>query len=323
MPFSGRSPDRTMNGTRREEEDHRSRGGGTSSPQAPRGEPAREPDGESNRAAPPPEAGGGFDRAALDRVIRRASELQFSADGEADRPRLSEAEIFRIGREVGLDTEHLRRAMGEVRAESLLPVLEGEGTGVVDRLVGPAILRASRVVDREPEPLLRTMEEYLDVGESLRRIRKQGNRSRWAPAEGMLASLQRGLNWGGRSYELARCSSVEMSIEPLGEGRSVVALVADHSKRRAESTFGWTAGLGMGGGLGLGLGVGLATGIGPLLVAPGLALGVGAGAVAARKDYGSQAARIRLALEGILDRLEAGEPLLGGTASWRDRLIQG
>ncbi|TVR64008.1 MAG: hypothetical protein EA422_07665 [Gemmatimonadales bacterium] len=265
----------------------------------------------------------GFDRAALDRVIRRASELQFSADGEADRPRLSEDEILRIGGEVGLDPEHLRRAMGEVRAESLLPASQDEGKGFVDRMVGPAIVRASRVVAREPEPLLRTMEEYLDVGESLRRIRKQGNRSRWAPAEGMLASLQRGLNWGGRTYELARCSSVEMSIEGLGDGRSVVALVADHSKRRAEATFGWTAGLGLGGGLGLGLGLGLVTGIGPLLVAPGLLLGVGTGAAAARADYGKESARIRLALEGILDRLEAGEPLLGGTASWRDRLIQG
>ncbi len=261
----------------------------------------------------------GLDREELDQVIRRATELQVASADAGERERIPETEVLRIGREVGLAPEHVRRALGELRAESLAPMPDG-GDGVMGRLVGPGRVRATRVVPGGPADLLLELEEYLKVGESLRQVRKRGYRSRWEAAEGFVASLQRGLNWGGRRYDLARARSVELSLEPVDGEHSLVALVADASSVRTEAGAGWMAGLGIGG-LGLGLGVGAALSL-PLLAVPGVAVGLGGGLLAARQDYRRRLERVRLALEGILDRLEGGEALLAEPPTWRDRWLQ-
>jgi len=258
-------------------------------------------------------------RDELDRVIRRAAELQFAGSGEEPGSRLSEAEVLRIGREVGLEPRHVRRAMGELRAESLLPVAGGD-EGLLGRLVGSSLVSASRVVKGEIDPLTRGMENYLEVGESLRQLRKRGRHSRWEAAEGMIASLQRGLRWGGRKYELAQARYVELNLEPVGDDQVLVALQADLSSMRVETVSGWTAGLSLGG-----AGVGFAAGVvlaGPILAVPGAVLGMGAGIASARRDFRGRTERIRMVMEGILDRLESGSPLLSESPSWRDRWLQ-
>lgn len=261
-----------------------------------------------------------LDRSELDRVIGRAIELQVAGSDEAEGERISETEVLRIGREVGLAPQHLRRALGELRAESLAPVTV-EDEGVMGRLIGTARVRATRVVPGVPDDLMLELEEYLKVGESLRKVRKRGYRSRWEAAEGFVASLQRGLNWGGRRYDLARTRSVELSLEAVDAENSLVALVADLSSVRTEMGAGWMAGLGLGG-MGLGLGLGAIVSL-PVLAVPGVAVGVGGGIVAARRDYAGRVERVRLALEGILDRLEGGEALLTAPPSWRNRWMQG
>lgn len=255
----------------------------------------------------------------LDRVIRRAAELQFAGSGEEPGSRLSEDEVLRIGREVGLDPHHVRRALGELRAESLLPVAAGE-EGLLGRVVGSSLVSASRVVKGEIEPLTRSMESYLEVGESLRQLRKRGRHSRWEAAEGMIASLQRGLRWGGKRYELAQARYVELNLEPVGEGEVLVALQADLSAVRVETVSGWTAGFGL-----VGASAGFAAGVvlaGPILAVPGVLLGVGSGIAGARRDFRGRTERIRMVMEGILDRLESGAPLLSEPPSWRDRWLQ-
>ncbi len=261
-----------------------------------------------------------LDRAELDQVIRRAIELQVAGADEGEGDRISEAEVLRIGREVGLAPQHLRRALGELRAESLAPV-SPEGEGVMSWLVGAPRVRATRVVPGAPDDLMPELEEYLQLGESLRKVRKRGYRSRWEAAQGFVASLQRGLNWGGRRYDLARTRSVELSLEAVDAGHCLVALVADLSSVRTEAGAGWMVGLGLGG-LGLGLGLGAIVSL-PVLAVPGVAAGVGGGLLAARRDYAGRVERVRLALEGILDRLEGGEALLAAPPSWRNRWLQG
>lgn len=262
----------------------------------------------------------GVDSDELDRVIRRAVELQFSASERDEGGRLSEAEVLRIGREVGLEPRYVRRALGELRAEALIPAATKEH-GLSIRLFGRARLQAARVVPGRPAEVAARLEEYLRVGESLHQVRKRGHRSRWEAEPGFMAQLQRGLRWGGRPYQLARATFVEVNLEELEEGYCLTVLEADLSSVRSGNGWGWVAG-GAGGGLAAGVGVGVGLGL-PVVGVPVAGLGLMAGALLGRREYAKEAERIRLSMEGILDRLEAGEPLLTSSPSLRDRLSAG
>ncbi len=281
--------------------------------------PSAEPSGVPARApAPgsPPEAG--YDRAQLDRLIRRATELQLARLDEKGRDRLSEGEVLRIGREVGLEPELMRRAMGELRAEALLPP-EDRDRGVSGRLFGSARVTVSRAVPGRDSEVARNLEGYLRVGESLREVRKRGGRSRWEPEEGFMAQLQRGLRIGGRAYTLASVSALQLTVEPLEEGTSLVALQADLTSMRREKGWGWAGGLGLGS-AGVGLGIGFAVGF-PYLAIPVAIAGAAGGVMAGRHDLAGQREKLRVNMEGILDRLERGERLLDPGPSWRERLL--
>jgi hypothetical protein len=240
-------------------------------------------------------------------VIRRAVELQFHAGEAAEGQSLSEEEVLRIGREVGVDERHLRRALGELRAESLVPIGVDE-TRFLDRSVGPGRVHASRVVPGEAREVEGKLAEHFRSGESLTRIRSRQGRSRWEPAEGFLAEIQRGVHWKGYRYDLARARAVDLAVVPLEDGYSLVAISADLTKSRSENYFGY---LGVSGGVGAasGIGFGLIVTGGWFMAAPGLLVGAAIGAFSGKRAHAREVERLQLAIEGVLDRLESGEPL--------------
>lgn len=260
--------------------------------------------------------------ADLERVIRRASDLQFRA-GTADAGgALDETEVVRIGEEVGLEPRFVRRALAEVRAESLVPESPRE-TPLPARLWGPGLVRASRVVPGERAEVAARLETHLRERELLKRVRRQPSRSLWEPAGGLLHTMKRAMDVGGHGYELAKARSVELAVEGLEPGWSMVTLTADLRNERAGAALGWHLAaaaaavpaavfLTATGGPGL-----------PALLGAGLAGGAGFGAAtwATATQYAKRRRRVRLALEGLLDRLELGEPLPApGSGSWRERL---
>ena len=253
------------------------------------------------------EPGGSLDRTDLDRVIRRAVELQFQETDAREGESVTEAEVLRIGREVGVDEKHLRRAMGELRAESLVPVPVVERP-VLERYVGPGTVQASRVIPGEARVVEEKLAEHFRAGESLTRIRSRGGRSHWEPAEGFLAELQRGFRWKGYRYDLARAAAVDLTVVSLEEGFALVTISADLRKSRSENFFGH---LGVSGSVGAaaGVGVGMILAGGWVVAVPGAAVGLALGGFSGRNAHRREVHRLRLALEGILDRLEAGEPL--------------
>ncbi len=261
-----------------------------------------------------------FSREELDRIIRRATELQFgeTESGGVDQT-VDEGEILRIGREVGIEPHYLRRAIGEVRAEALRPVKPGD-RGLLARTLGEGVIQVGRVVPGNPDEIEAGLEEHFRVGESLSRIRKRGRRSLWEPAGGLMASLQRELRWKGFRYDLARAGSVEVSLSEMEEGFSLVTMAADLRSLRSERGVGWMIGIGSGGAL-VGWAVGLGIGF-PWLAIPAAAAGVWIGTRMARTRYAREVRRLRLSMEDILDRLESGESLAtrrGG--DWRDRVL--
>jgi hypothetical protein len=272
-------------------------------------------DQEANARRDPPSASeAGFSRVELDRVIRRATELQFE---DSTRPAsgdlVDREELLRIGAEVGIEARHLQRALGELRAESLRPEFSREG-GFIQRLAGTSLVRVSRVVPGNPGEVDARLAEHLSIGESLTRIRRRGDRSLWEPAGGMLAGMRRALKWRGFNYDLARAGTVEVAVSGVEEGRAIVTMLGDLGRVRAELAGGWIGGLGLTGGVLSGL-VGLAAGW-PVLAVGGLLAGIGVGRVIAVRELRSQVSRLSLSMEGILDRLESGEPLATKRDGW-------
>ena len=169
--------------------------------------------------------------AQLERVIQRAAELQTARENVPDG--LADAEVLRIGEEVGLETRHVHRALLELRAESLVPGAREDRTLPV-RLWGPGYVQATRVVPGEASAVQESLGRYLRSAESLRPVRDRPGLSVWEPASDLGSQLKRSLDFGGHGYELAIARRLEIAIQQLEPGRSLVTLSADLTNERAE-----------------------------------------------------------------------------------------
>ncbi|MEJ2313148.1 MAG: hypothetical protein P8Y11_12180 [Gemmatimonadales bacterium] len=265
----------------------------------------------------------GLTHEQLERVIRRAAELQSRA-GEAPEFELDEAEVVRIGEEVGLAPRHVRQALADLRAESLLPDLPEE-TSLAARLWGPGLVRESRVVMGDAADVEIKLDRYLRDRETLHPIRQRPGHSLWEKSGGLLSSLQRGLDLSGHGHELAKARNVEMFVEQLEPGHSLVTIVVDLRNQRTEHATGWFFALfpavtAISAGIGVVLTGNLA------LVAAGAGVGATAGMVGSAtltsRSFHKRRARVALLVQGILDRLEAGRSLDSEEPSWRDRFLK-
>ena len=86
-----------------------------------------------------------IDRAALERIIRRAAELQ-TTEREIGETVTSD-ELISLGREVGIPVRYLQQAMLEERTR----LAQSRADGLFGRVAGPAEVAAQRVVQIEPE----------------------------------------------------------------------------------------------------------------------------------------------------------------------------
>ena len=256
----------------------------------------------------------------LERVIRRASELQFRSS-TAPGGSIESQDVIQIGAEVGLDERHVRQALAEVQATSLLPEAP-EDSGLARRLFGPAIIIASRVVPGRPADIEANLESHLSEKELLQRVRTRPGRTLWEPAAGLVPQMRRNMDFTGRGYILAKARSLQVVTEPLEDGWALVTLTADMRNRRAEFA-GWSLTMLPLGGIGGAVGITLATGGGLLPILGGVVLAsgcVGLGASIARGGTTQIRTRMELALQGLLDRLERGEDLVRAREPWHHRL---
>src|ERR671916_571251 len=118
-------------------------------------------------ASPPARS---LDRAALERVLARAAELQ-GADSDPN-DALSEQQLLEIAREVGISPDALRVALAEERTRVSLP----DESGLAARLAGPALIGASRTVKGTVPGVLATLDDWMRRGECLNPKRRQVDR---------------------------------------------------------------------------------------------------------------------------------------------------
>jgi hypothetical protein len=238
-----------------------------------------------------------LDRAALERVILRAAELQAGARDLDDG--LTEDDLLRLGGEVGIPAPYLRQALLEERTRVAVPVERGLGAW----LAGPRQLVAERTVAGPAAEVRKALEHWMATGELLAVKRRFPDQVAWEPQKGALASLKRSFGVGGRDYLLAEASDIVGHVTEVAATRSHVRLVADMGNTQRASLAGGSVLAVAGAGV---TGVLLVLGFAPLAaVLPFPAALVGAVAVARSRLTALE--RMQTALEQVLDRLEHGE----------------
>ena len=256
---------------------------------------------------PAPPSGRTLDRAALERVLARASELQ-AGTGDASEA-MTEEQLVELGKEVGLSPQHVRQAIAEEQTRVVLREPEGRVSGVF----GPTTAWAQRVVTGSQADVLSRLDRYMQNEESLTIRRRYAERLTWEAARDFLGSVKRGFGVGGRAYALTKADEVGATVVPVDSSRVLVRLDATFAGSRQKSVTGGgvLAGTGIVGAGGViaiaatipGASIPIALAVGAVWAAMG-----GAGFAAVTKSYRNSIARAQLALEQALDRLEHGDP---------------
>jgi len=240
-----------------------------------------------------------IDRAALDRVLARAAELQMNAGMPAEGA-LTEEQLLELGREVGLSQDFLRQAIAEERTRITPP----SESGVMAALFGPATASAMRVVPGPPERVLAALDRWMQREECMQVKRRFTDRIVWEARRDLVGSIKRGFNIGGRGYYLSRADDVAATVLPAEEGRSLVRLDALLGEARGARVAGSAGAVASGAAVSTifaVLGVMLPIALIPAAIAIPSAWAIG-------RTHQKTVERSQLALEQVLDRLEYGDP---------------
>lgn len=247
-----------------------------------------------------------LDRAAMERVLARASELASQGTDAPDG--MTEAQVLEIGREVGLSPASIRQALAEERTRVVLP----EERGFEARVMGPSAVHATRAIPHPPEVVLAALEAWLGSEYRLVLKRRYGNRRTWERRAGFFAELDRSLRGNQAAVSLMHATEVAVTVSAIGDGRTAVRLDADITNLRSARKVGGAA-LGVGALVLAAAPVVVGAVLAPLTMLP-LFVGLGAlpgaamgyGGWAMLKGHRKEAERAQLALEQLLDRLEHG-----------------
>ena len=240
-----------------------------------------------------------IDRAALERIMQRAAELQ-AAEADVGEGLTSE-EVLALGKDVGIPGRYLQQAMLEQATAITAPA----AAGLAGQLVGPAEVTAQRVVLGEPEEAARALISWFDSNELLVVLRQQAGRVTFEPLGGMQAALRRGsaaFSSSKPKFMLARTDRVTATFNRLETGYCHVTLTAELRKIRG----GYVAGAVASGSTGAAAAIVAAT-LSPFWVVaiPPLLVG-GLIGWYVLKRYRPVAERALLGLERALDYLERG-----------------
>lgn len=247
--------------------------------------------------APIPSPGRALTTQQLEAVIRRAIELQAESAGRTEEG-VSEVEVVRIGRELGLDPATVRRAVAEVRASP------PDEHGALTAAMGPAMVRASRLVPGPAEDIAERLERYLLDREVMVTQRRFGDRTRYVRDSGLaagIARLARDLSRGRKPIDLKQ---VDVAVSPIDEESCLVEVSTDLAGARAGHAGGAVA---VGGSLASGMAVAIwATPVADPLMLLGIPVLAGAWA-GMRAIYGRVRRSAAEKLEALLDRVEHDE----------------
>lgn len=240
-------------------------------------------------------AGDLISREALERIIKRAAELQAGAQDVGDG--LTHKEVLALGKDVGIPSQYLQQAMLEEQTRAVVETKRG----FWGWLTGPRQLSAQRVVPGDRATVERALTRWMEEEESLQVKRRYPDHTSWEPKAGALASIQRAFGSKGRRFSLANAEEVTGQVTQLEAGFCHVAIGADVGPARAKRLTGASVVFG----LGAAFTAALAVTVGGIAVVPAVLLSGTASLVARR--HRPENDRVLVAMEQVLDRLERGE----------------
>jgi hypothetical protein len=241
-----------------------------------------------------------IDRAALDRIIQRATELQTGDRDIGDN--LTPEQVLELGKDVGIPARYLHQAMLEHRMGGDGPTVDPT---VLGRVVGPREVGAQRVVHGDRDSVVAALIEWMSRNELLVLQRQQAGWVRWEPLGGMQAAIRRGtaaLDTSKPKFMLSRADLVTATVTELETGYCHVALSATLKQARTAAIGGAVAGSSLGASAAI-----IAALLSPfwIVTIPPLAVGGALGWYVLRR-FRPVVERVQLGLERALDYLERG-----------------
>jgi hypothetical protein len=231
-------------------------------------------------------------------VLRRAAELEAHRDD--DEHGLSPAELEALAADVGLSSEAVRRALGELQAGALAPP---QAPGALERVLGPRQLIAERIVPGSV-PEVNARVERLLRAQLMRKQRDFGERAVWQHAPGWLPQLRRSLDWSGQ-FGLNEVQTLEVALLDAGNGNTTVRLGADVGALQRKVL----AGTALGTAVGIAAALLLAAAQMPHALEWVAAAGsAGTGTLAFVRAYRREVQGALTALERLLDEIAANRP---------------
>ncbi len=262
--------------------------------------------------------GGPLTRRDFDEVMRRASELAAEESGDPHGG-FSEAEIVRIGHEVGLPEHHVRRALSEFRSRGH-GAEGGQGKGL-RHLLAPGDVRAGRTIDRPRARIRSELDEFMVGGQLLQRVRRKDDLLQYRPAVDWASRVARSASSTSRQHYVASSRLVEIRLEEVDGESTLVEIQVDPG-----IVANYRGGAIVGGGI-AGVAVGVAIGVGMAAVFPvavAMSGGVIAGVVAALlvaavvgRGLRRRMGEVQAEVEGVLDGLESENGLEPPPPAWR------
>ncbi len=262
-----------------------------------------------------------FDHDAAERVLRRAIDLAEQQTGDTHHG-LSESALIEAAEELGVDPAAVRLAAAEERV-GLLATRHGR----VDRLVGPAVVSATRVIDLPSDEAMDAVDRWLRRVGSLRRQRRSdtdgpGAMAVYTRRSDAAAGLQRTVRSVAGQEQLGRVGRLRVDTYPLDpeapdDERSLVVLSADLGvERTAVLAGGSTVAV-----------AGSTSSVAAVLAGvPWVWIGIPASAAVGLGAFRVRAhglPDVRMSLDGVLDRIAAGDLPGGVLDDVRSRLRSG
>lgn len=260
---------------------------------------------------------GTLSRRDFDEVMRRASELAATEPG-ASEEEFTEAELVRIGREVGLADRHVRTALAEFRTD------RGgfaRRRGRIRALLATGEIHSSRTVKRPRARIHGELDDFMVGSQLLQRVRQREDLLQYRPAIDWASRVARAASSTSRQHYVAASRLVEARMDELGPESTQVDIVVDPGMAGKYRT-GAVLGGGMAGaaaGIGVGAGLALLATL-PVAVAGGIAAGVVSAVVVmslVALGFERRLGEVHLEVEGILDGLESDGGLEPPPPAWR------